>query len=119
MGGSDGLTPSRRGVMIGAAASVAATAIPADAQSARKQDMAISRTVNFTVNGERRTLGAIHVYLEAGRFRQTDFDFIIAVANLVAAGRVLQDKTNRRPSAGSKALSARLTVPVRQVEAFY
>ncbi len=42
-----------------------------------------------------------------------------AVANLVAAGRVLQDKTNRRPSAGSKALSARLTVPVRQVEAFY
>jgi len=32
--------------------------------------------------GERRTLGAIHVYLQDGRFRQSDFDFIIAVANL-------------------------------------
>jgi len=39
-------------------------------------------------DGERRTLGAIHVYLEAGRFRQTDFDFIIAVANLVAIALV-------------------------------
>ncbi len=33
--------------------------------------------------GQRKTLGAIHVYLEDGRFRQSDFDFIITVANLV------------------------------------
>jgi Nif-specific regulatory protein len=39
-------------------------------------------------DGERRTLGAIHVYLEAGRFRQSDFDFIIAVANLIAIALV-------------------------------
>ena len=38
--------------------------------------------------GERRTLGAIHVYLEDGRFRQSDFDFIIAVANLAAIALV-------------------------------
>ena len=36
------------------------------------------------VAGERRTLGAIHVYLRDGRFRQSDFDFVIAVANLAA-----------------------------------
>ena len=34
-------------------------------------------------DGERLSLGAIHVYLEAGRFRQSDFDFIIAVASLM------------------------------------
>lgn len=34
--------------------------------------------------GERITLGAIHVYRDAGRFRQSDFDFIISVANLVS-----------------------------------
>ena len=39
-------------------------------------------------DGERTTLGAIHVYLDAGRFRQSDFDFIIAVANLVVIGLV-------------------------------
>ena len=30
------------------------------------------------------TLGAIHLYLDHGRFRQSDFDFIISVANIVA-----------------------------------
>ncbi len=30
------------------------------------------------------TLGAIHVYLEHGRFRQTDFDFAISLANITA-----------------------------------
>lgn len=42
--------------------------------------------------GQRSTLGAIHVYLEAGRFRQSDFDFIISVANLVvtALARAIQ-----------------------------
>jgi Nif-specific regulatory protein len=38
--------------------------------------------------GERKTLGAIHVYLEAGRFRQSDFDFIIAVATQVVIALV-------------------------------
>ncbi|MEM8945000.1 MAG: sigma 54-interacting transcriptional regulator [Planctomycetota bacterium] len=39
-------------------------------------------------DGERRTLGAIHVYLQDGRFRQSDFDFIIAVANLAVIALV-------------------------------
>ena len=39
-------------------------------------------------DGERTTLGAIHVYLEHGRFRQSDFDFIIAVANIVVIALV-------------------------------
>jgi len=39
-------------------------------------------------DGERATVGAIHVYLEDGRFRQSDFDFIIAVANLVVIALV-------------------------------
>jgi two-component system response regulator HydG len=39
-------------------------------------------------DGERKTLGALHVYLERGRFRQSDFDFIIAVANLVVIALV-------------------------------
>ncbi|WP_425397240.1 sigma 54-interacting transcriptional regulator [Aeoliella sp.] len=37
---------------------------------------------------ERNILGAVHVYLEDGRFRQSDFDFIITVANLVAIALV-------------------------------
>ncbi len=42
--------------------------------------------------GDRSTLGAIHAYLEAGRFRQSDFDFIISVANLLvtALARAIQ-----------------------------
>lgn len=39
-------------------------------------------------DGERSTLGALHVYLERGRFRQSEFDFIIAVANLVVIALV-------------------------------
>ncbi len=39
-------------------------------------------------DGQRATVGAIHVYLEDGRFRQSDFDFIIAVANLVVIALV-------------------------------
>ena len=38
--------------------------------------------------GQRNTLGAVHVYLEDGRFRQSDFDFIITVANLVTIALV-------------------------------
>jgi Nif-specific regulatory protein len=44
--------------------------------------------VRRTAEGERTTLGAIHVYLQSGRFRQSDFDFIISVANLVAIALV-------------------------------
>ena len=44
--------------------------------------------VRRTSEGKRSTLGAIHVYLENGRFRQSDFDFIITVANLVAIALV-------------------------------
>jgi Nif-specific regulatory protein len=32
----------------------------------------------------RQVLGAVHVYLEEGRFRQCDFDFAISLANIVA-----------------------------------
>jgi Nif-specific regulatory protein len=44
--------------------------------------------VRRNVDGERTTLGAIHVYLEDGRFRQSDFDFIISAANIVAIALV-------------------------------
>jgi two-component system response regulator HydG len=44
--------------------------------------------VRKEADGERRTLGAIHVYLEDGRFRQSDFDFIIGVANLAVISLV-------------------------------
>jgi Nif-specific regulatory protein len=44
--------------------------------------------VRRSVDGARAILGAIHVYLEDGRFRQSDFDFIITCANLVAIALV-------------------------------
>ena len=44
--------------------------------------------VQKTPEGKRRTLGAVHVYLENGRFRESDFDFIIGVANLVVIALV-------------------------------
>lgn len=34
------------------------------------------------------TVGAIHVYLERGRFRQSDFDFAISLANITAVALV-------------------------------
>jgi two-component system, NtrC family, response regulator HydG len=40
--------------------------------------------VHKGADGKRATLGAIHVYLEDGRFRQSDFDFTISVANQMA-----------------------------------
>ncbi len=51
-------------------------------------DAVCAPLVRRTPQGERSTLGAVHVYLEEGRFRQSDFDFIIAVANLVAIALV-------------------------------
>jgi two-component system response regulator HydG len=51
-------------------------------------DAVCAPLVRKSRDGERQTVGAIHVYLEAGRFRQSDFDFIIAVANLVVIALV-------------------------------
>jgi Nif-specific regulatory protein len=51
-------------------------------------DAVCAPLVRRNSDGTRTTLGAIHVYLEDGRFRQSDFDFIIAVANIVAIGLV-------------------------------
>jgi Nif-specific regulatory protein len=51
-------------------------------------DAVCAPLVRRNADGERATLGAIHVYLEDGRFRQSDFDFIISVANIVAIALV-------------------------------
>ncbi len=51
-------------------------------------DAVCAPLVRKDAQGERLTLGAMHVYLEDGRFRQSDFDFIIAVANLVVIALV-------------------------------
>ena len=51
-------------------------------------DAVCAPLVRRSVEGERTTLGAIHVYLEDGRFRQSDFDFIISAANIVAIALV-------------------------------
>jgi Nif-specific regulatory protein len=51
-------------------------------------DAVCAPLVRRSPDGERTTLGAIHVYLEDGRFRQSDFDFIISVANIVAIALV-------------------------------
>ncbi|NOZ41047.1 MAG: FHA domain-containing protein [Planctomycetes bacterium] len=51
-------------------------------------DAVCAPLVHKKADGERRTLGAIHVYLQDGRFRQSDFDFIIAVANLAVIALV-------------------------------
>ncbi len=64
---------------------------PTDAASdtdATFADAVCAPLVHKDAEGERRTLGAIHVYLENGRFRQSDFDFIIAVANLAVISLV-------------------------------
>jgi two-component system response regulator HydG len=51
-------------------------------------DAVCAPLVRRNADGERTTLGAIHVYLQDGRFRQSDFDFIISVANIVAIALV-------------------------------
>jgi two-component system response regulator HydG len=51
-------------------------------------DAVCAPLVRKSRDGERATVGALHVYLERGRFRQSDFDFIIAVANLVVIALV-------------------------------
>ncbi len=51
-------------------------------------DAVCAPLVQKSEGGERRTIGAIHVYLRDGRFRQSDFDFVIAVANLATISLV-------------------------------
>ncbi|MEM9354430.1 MAG: sigma 54-interacting transcriptional regulator [Planctomycetota bacterium] len=51
-------------------------------------DAVCAPLVRRSGDGERKTMGAIHVYLQDGRFRQSDFDFIISVANLVVIALV-------------------------------
>ena len=51
-------------------------------------DAVCAPLVQKSAGGERRTIGAIHVYLRDGRFRQSDFDFVIAVANLATIALV-------------------------------
>lgn len=51
-------------------------------------DAVCAPLVKKSPDGSRRTLGAIHVYLCDGRFRQSDFDFVIAVANLAVIALV-------------------------------
>jgi two-component system response regulator HydG len=51
-------------------------------------DAVCAPLVKKSAEGERRTIGAIHVYLRDGRFRQSDFDFVIAVANLATIALV-------------------------------
>jgi transcriptional regulator with GAF, ATPase, and Fis domain len=41
---------------------------------------------------EGKTIGAIHLYLEKGRFRQSDFDVAIPVANILAVALVRAQK---------------------------
>ena len=41
---------------------------------------------------EGKTIGAIHLYLEKGRFRQSDFDVAIPVANILAVALVRSQK---------------------------
>lgn len=55
-------------------------------------DAVCAPLVRRVSSSERTTLGAIHVYLDDGRFRQSDFDFIISVANIVvvALARALE-----------------------------
>ena len=64
------------------------TAAVKQTDSVRFADAVCAPLVQKAKGGERRTLGAIHVYLEDGRFRQSDFDFIIAVANLAVIALV-------------------------------
>ncbi len=63
-------------------------ASPSTSDSVTFADAVCAPLVSKGDEGERRTLGAIHVYLQDGRFRQSDFDFIIAVANLVVIALV-------------------------------
>ena len=55
-------------------------------------DAVCAPLVHRSRRGKRSTLGAIHVYLEDGRFRQSDFDFIIAVATQVVIALVRAHK---------------------------
>ena len=48
---------------------------------------------------EHTTLGAIHAYLDQGRFRQSDFDFAISLANIVVIALV---RARRQSTLGNR-----------------
>ena len=50
----------------------------------RQPEALCRRPVRAADSSTATTLGAIHVYLEHGRFRQSDFDFAISLANIAA-----------------------------------
>lgn len=66
---------------------------PADKDSRLQQDFADAICVPLVQSGN--VLGATHVYLEHGRFRQSDFEFAISVANIaaVALARARHEET--------------------------
>ena len=57
---------------------------------------------------EGTTLGAIHVYLEKGRFKQTDFDVAIPLANILTVALV---RARREDDAARSSRSAWPTRP--------
>lgn len=56
---------------------------PADATVAHYTDAVCVPLVH-----DGKTIGAIHCYLERGRFRQSDFDFAISLANIMAVALI-------------------------------
>ena len=51
-------------------------------------DAVCTPLVHRDSQGQPNIVGAVHVYLKDGRFRQSDFDFTISVANIVAVALV-------------------------------
>ncbi|MEQ8209565.1 MAG: sigma 54-interacting transcriptional regulator [Lacipirellulaceae bacterium] len=83
---------------------------PAEQQTATSTvseyaDAVCAPLVKKSRDGERNTLGALHVYLEDGRFRQSDFDFIIAVANLLTIALVRAQAKKRLQSEHDRLVS--------------
>ncbi len=71
-----------------------------DNQSAKDTSESLSHfadAICVPIIANKHTLGAIHLYLERGRFRQAEFDFAISVANIlgVALVRARQQATLR------------------------
>ncbi|QDU91690.1 Transcriptional regulatory protein ZraR [Pirellulimonas nuda] len=63
-----------------------------DSSLAHFSDAVCAPLIARVEGDQKKRLGAVHVYSAAGRFRQSEFDFIISVANLlsVALARAVQ-----------------------------
>lgn len=62
-----------------------------DNQSAKDTSESLSHfadAICVPIINNKHTLGAIHLYLERGRFRQSEFDFAISVANILGVALV-------------------------------